>query len=311
MQFHVSTGLNLTIAHSVDTVITLISQAMKPGPREVESPAKVAQLRSSSLSVDFDFLFSACGGGRGGSCEGSCRGTKLGERGRRKELPRIQSQRRGKGMGNLPTPTQVADEGACAPGYLGIRKGRRWGPVSALGAPQLRGEAPGDEHRLTSPGAHLVAGLEVAAVVYQTFLGPLSFAPPLVGGVWAWGAWDRPDQWDAGPQLSGEAVTWRRQALPGLGQLWAVGWLINTTITLVPRDARVLGAGVPEGEPGTGGNPQPQVPVPGLTVPTSFCAGREVLHKQEIRTGAGGEGLGRRRVGMQAQGPEIGRNWGH
>lgn len=65
MQFHVSTGLNLTIAPSVDTVITLISQAKKPGPREVESPAKVAQLRSSSLSVDFDFLFSACGGGAG------------------------------------------------------------------------------------------------------------------------------------------------------------------------------------------------------------------------------------------------------
>lgn len=144
------------------------------------------------------------------------------------------------------------------------------GPESALGAPQLWGEAPGDEHRLTSPGAHLVAGLEVAAVVYQTFLGPLSFAPPLVGGVWAWGTWDRPDQWDAGPQLSGEAVTWRRQALPGLGQL-AVGggWLINTTIALVPRDARAcweLASQRVSRRPG--GNPQPQVPVPGLTVPT-------------------------------------------
>lgn len=107
--------------------------------------------------------------------------------------------------------------------------------VSALGAPQLRGEAPGDKHRLTGPGAHLVASLEVAAVVYQNFLGTPSFAPPLGGCVWAWGAWDRPDQWDAGPQLSGEAVTWRRQALPGLGQLWAVGWLINTTVALVPE----------------------------------------------------------------------------
>ena len=72
-------------------------------------------------------------------------------------------------------------------------------------------------------------------MVYQTFLGPPSFAPPLAGGVWAWGAWDRPDQWDAGPQLSGEAATWRRQALPGLGQLWAVGWPINTTVALVPE----------------------------------------------------------------------------
>ena len=253
MQFHVSTGLNLTIAHSVDTVITLISQAMKPGPREVESPAKgrTAQKQQSVGGLRFSVFSMWSGAGRGGSCEGSCPGTKLGERGRRKELPRIQSPRGGKGVGNFPTPTQFADEGARTPGYLGIRKGQRWGPVSALGAPQLRGEAPGDEHRLTSPGAHLVAGLEVAAVVYQTFLGPLSFAPPLVGGVWAWDAWDQPDQWDAGPQLSREAVTWRRQALPGLGQLWAVGWLINTTIALVPRDTRVLGAGVPEGEPGT------------------------------------------------------------
>lgn len=145
--------------------------------------------------------------------------------------------------------------------------------ASALGASQLQGEAPGDKHRLPGSGRSHGGQLEVAAVVYQTFLGPPFLRSALGGGVWAWGAWDRPDQWDAGPQLSGEAVTWRRQALPGLGQLWAVGWLINTTIALVLGDARMLGAGVPEGEPGPEGVPSPQLLVPSPHLPLPWQAG--------------------------------------
>lgn len=66
--------------------------------------------------------------------------------------------------------------------------------------------------------------MEVVAAAYQIYLGPPSPAEPgeagLAGGkvgAWAWAAQDRPDLWNPGPQLSREAVTWRRQALPGLG----------------------------------------------------------------------------------------------
>lgn len=57
-----------------------------------------------------------------------------------------------------------------------------------------------------------------------------------------WGVQDRPDLCGPGPGLSGEPVTSRRQALPGLGQLWAA-WchdafkLINTAAARMARDA--------------------------------------------------------------------------
>ena len=137
-------------------------------------------------------------------------------------------------------------------------------------------------------------------MVYQTFLGPPSFAPPLAGGVGAWGAWDRPDQWDAGPQLSGEAATWRRQALPGLGQLWAVGWPINTTVALVPETRACWELASQRVSRDRRESPAP-APGSGLTVPTCLCPGRQVLQEQEIRSEAGGEGLGRRTVGLQVQ----------
>lgn len=92
------------------------------------------------------------------------------------------------------------------------------------------------------------------------------FPRPALGAVsgWAWGAQDRPDLWDPGPWLSGEAVTSRRQALPGLEQLWAAGCLgtcklINTAVALVARDERVQAFGAQRVSQGPGGSPRPQL----------------------------------------------------
>lgn len=72
---------------------------------------------------------------------------------------------------------------ALVPAHLGAESPVRGGGGSRCphpGGSQRRGGAgrPGDKRRLTCLGAHPVAGWEVVAAAYPTFLGPPSHAPP-------------------------------------------------------------------------------------------------------------------------------------
>lgn len=145
--------------------------------------------------------------------------------------------------------------------------------------------------------------------------------------------------------MPGEPVTWRRQVLPGLGQLWAAGChgtskLINTASSLVARDVRArAGSWRPRVSRGPGGSPLPHLPASGLTVLGWLGASPQVLRELESKlepgrragekgsgcAGAGLEGWGSPRHdgmpmgGIEGKGPlqvgwkfwgDLGMEWG-